>query len=226
MKLFINDNPITLKRIDKLTDLNQYDLIINESDKIKIEEFKDDVLLINPLLTQLDKVIDLLYQKKIKNIDSITIAVKNKKVYKNRIKRHFSVEKAAGGLVLKGEQFLMIYRLGKWDLPKGKLSRGENEKQGAVREVEEECNIKVSLDEKICATWHTYTRNNRKVLKKTTWYTMFVADDQKMAPQVEEKIEEVRWMLPKEANNALYNSYPSIRYVFQKFYSKAQAKAS
>ena len=139
MKLFINDKPITIKKIDKLSDLNHYEVILSESDKIKIDEFKDDVLLINPLLSQVDKLIELLYQKKIKNIDSITIAVKNKKLYKSRIKKLFDVEKAAGGLVLKDEQFLMIYRLGKWDLPKGKLDKGENEKQGAVREVEEEC---------------------------------------------------------------------------------------
>ena len=52
---------------------------------------------------------------------------------------------AAGGLVInrKGE-YLFIYRNDKWDLPKGKLEKGERKRQGAVREVEEECGITVS----------------------------------------------------------------------------------
>ena len=57
--------------------------------------------------------------------------------------------------------------------------------------MEEECNIKVDLDYKICATWHTYTMNGKQMMKKTTWYAMTCTDASKMAPQVEEEIEEV-----------------------------------
>ncbi len=50
---------------------------------------------------------------------------------------------AAGGLVEneKGE-VLLIFRRGKWDLPKGKLDPGETIEQCAVREVEEETGLK------------------------------------------------------------------------------------
>ena len=65
---------------------------------------------------------------------------------------------AAGGLVFNKEngEILMIFRNGKWDLPKGKLEEGENKKQCAIREVEEECSI-VGLDitEKLIETYHT-----------------------------------------------------------------------
>lgn len=50
---------------------------------------------------------------------------------------------AAGGLVKNTEdQWLLIFRLGKWDLPKGKLENGETPEAAALREVEEECGIK------------------------------------------------------------------------------------
>lgn len=43
-------------------------------------------------------------------------------------------------------------------------------------------------------------------------------EDKKMKPQAEEDIEEVRWMNPREVRLALHNSYPSIRYVFKRYY--------
>lgn len=49
---------------------------------------------------------------------------------------------AAGGLVLRSDgHFLGIFRLGKWDLPKGKAEKGESMETTALREVEEECGI-------------------------------------------------------------------------------------
>ena len=52
--------------------------------------------------------------------------------------RHFHLIQAAGGLVKnKNEEILMIFRRGKWDLPKGKLDENETIKECAKREVEE-----------------------------------------------------------------------------------------
>lgn len=226
MKLFINDTPINILKIGSIGDVNDYEVVLGSSDKIKFTDFKDDILVIEPSFEQIDKILKYFYEKKSKGIDSITLASSNFKNIKSQVKKQFNVVKAAGGLVLKDGKFLLIHRIGKWDLPKGKLEKGETTKAGAVREVEEECNIKVSLGDKIVSTWHSYTRNNKKVIKKTTWYVMFCLDDSKMAPQVEEDIDDVHWMPPKETNHALYNSYPSIRYVFQRFYKmQEQAKA-
>ena len=52
----------------------------------------------------------------------------------------------------------------KWDLPKGKLDKGETIKECATREVEEETKVKVECKEKIISTWHTYTRNKKFIL--------------------------------------------------------------
>ena len=50
---------------------------------------------------------------------------------------------ADGGLVFnEKKQLLMIFRREKWDLPKGKLDKGEKIEDCALREVEEETGLK------------------------------------------------------------------------------------
>ena len=134
------------------------------------------------------------------------------------IKAEYTFIEAGGGVVEKNGNVLMIFRMKKWDLPKGKKDNKELIKDTAVREVEEECNIKVKLKNKVCNTYHTYKRNGKNILKKTSWYRMESLDDSKLKPQLKEQIEEVRWMTPREIKAALYNSYPSIRQVFRKYY--------
>lgn len=119
----------------------------------------------------------------------------------------------------------MIYRMKKWDLPKGKKEKNEKYKGTAVREVQEECNITVKLGHKICTTWHTYTMNKNAMLKKTKWYLMDSVDDTRMKPALEEDIEELRWMNPKEVYHALEHSYKSITYVFEEYYRKTELKS-
>lgn len=46
---------------------------------------------------------------------------------------------------------------------------------------------------------------------------MTCLDDSKMKPQIQEDIEEVRWMGREARTEALYNTYPSIRHVFEVF---------
>jgi ADP-ribose pyrophosphatase YjhB (NUDIX family) len=116
----------------------------------------------------------------------------------------------------------MIYRMKKWDLPKGKKESGEKYKDTAGREIQEECNVTVKVGKKICTTWHTYTMNRNAMLKKTRWYVMEVIDDTKIKPALEEDIEEVRWMNQKEVYHALENSFRSIRFVFEEYYKMTE----
>ena len=139
---------------------------------------------------------------------------------KSFIKSRFTVIKAAGGIVVKDDKALFIFRLGKWDLPKGKFDKGETPAQCALREVEEECGIKVKLGPKIINTWHTYTQDRKSILKKTYWYVMESTNDSGMKPQKEEGIVDIRWMGHQEAKTALINSYPSMRYLFKQFLKK------
>ena len=63
------------------------------------------------------------------------------------------------------------------------------------------------------------------MLKKTRWYIMDVDDDSKMKPSVEEDIEDLRWMSPKEVYHALQHSYKSIHYVFEQYYQISKIKS-
>ena len=220
MKIFINDIPLNIVKADDPIDLAQYEFIVDGARLDSIEEvkFKDDVLIREASTEQIEALLKYMKSSKLKKLDSITITVNDHKSVKHFVKSKFKIIKAAGGLVRKDDKVLLIHRLEKWDLPKGKLDKNESPSDGALREVEEECNVKISLGEKICSTWHTYSRNGKRILKKTTWYAMDCLDDSEMAPQLEEDIDAVQWMNPREIRHCMYDSYPSIRHVFHEYY--------
>lgn len=221
MKIFIKDNPVNIVPAEKLLDTSHFDFVLDgRKDKIDFKELSEEVLIKNATVIQVDDFLVHLKKNSYKKLEEITFSVKNYKEVVNHVKSEYTVIKAAGGLVLKDGEVLMIYRLDKWDLPKGKLESGEKARAGAIREVEEECNIKVQLEKKICSTWHTYKRNGKKILKKTNWYTMYCLDDSQMKPQVEEDIHELKWMDETELRKAFYNTYPSIRNVFRHYYQQ------
>jgi len=198
--------------------LLSFDLIINGGNKnIYMSMLVGHLLVHNASLDQIDRLFKLMKGKSLKKLKSVTFTVDDRESVVHFVKQKFKIIKAAGGLVRKKGQVLMILRLKKWDLPKGKLEKNETASKGAKREVEEECNIKVNLDSKICSTWHTYSLNGKNILKKTSWYAMTSLDDSKMKPQIQEDIEEVRWMDKDAYTQALYNTYPSIKHVFEVF---------
>lgn len=125
---------------------------------------------------------------------------------------NIDVIKAAGGLVKNGEgAYLFIHRLGKWDLPKGKVEESEKMKDAAVREVEEECGLKIDyLGPKIHTSYHTYSMRGKFVLKQTNWYEMGVNKSPKLIPQLEEDITEAIWVDPKNLNPIRANTYALI----------------
>ena len=125
---------------------------------------------------------------------------------------------AAGGLVKnENEEYLFIYRQDKWDLPKGKVEKDERVKEAAVREVEEECGIKVSnLGEKICKTYHVYVSRGEVVLKKTHWFKMRCKGQLKLKPQKEEGITDARWFTKSYIDNIVGNTFSSIMDVLAK----------
>src|SRR5688572_26554380 len=57
------------------------------------------------------------------------------------LKKDFHYIEAAGGYIQKGDEYLFIHRHGRWDLPKGKLEKGEALQDAAIRECEEECGV-------------------------------------------------------------------------------------
>ncbi len=226
MKIFINDIPVNLVKTSAVRSRQAYIHILDGSnDRISPKKLLDDVLIVNASPEKVDELLHLMTDKKLKNLDSVTFATDDKKTLLAYIKRKFTIVKAAGGVVEKDHKTLLIYRLGKWDLPKGKQDKGETIKECAVREVEEETGVKVRLGKKIGHTWHTYTRNRKYVLKKTSWFAMECLDDGAMGPQAEENIEDVRWMDLSETRVALYESYRTIRYVMTEYHKMLREEA-
>ena len=122
---------------------------------------------------------------------------------------------AAGGVVVNEQGgVLMIYRRGKWDLPKGKRDPGEDIATCAVREVMEETGLQqVTLGTKICDTYHVYAQNRANLLKRTSWYKMEASVKETLQPQKEENILEAAWILPAEMGPIVHKSYEAIREV-------------
>jgi 8-oxo-dGTP pyrophosphatase MutT (NUDIX family) len=131
--------------------------------------------------------------------------------------KKFAFIRAAGGLVLnEKKEILIIFRRGKWDLPKGKLDKGETLEDCAVREVEEETGLtKVKLISPLSITYHTYHEGARFILKESHWYNMKVSADQKLIPQITEDIHEIKWVKAKDLQQYMKNSFPSVMDVFQ-----------
>ena len=120
---------------------------------------------------------------------------------------------AAGGIVEKDEKYLFIKRHDLWDIPKGKLEKGEDVEAGAVREIEEECGlVGPKIIEHLVNTWHTYEFKGKKVLKKTFWFHLESNEmNENLVPQLEESITEVKYFEQKEFKTILSNTYDSIK---------------
>lgn len=122
---------------------------------------------------------------------------------------------AGGGVVVNEEgAVLMIYRRGKWDLPKGKCDEGETIETCALREVREETGLQqLTLEDKICDTYHVYNQFDQRLLKRTTWFRMIGSKEDELIPQAEENILQTNWVSIKDLPEKLFKSYEAIREV-------------
>ena len=119
---------------------------------------------------------------------------------------------AAGGLVTnENNELLMIFRRGKWDLPKGKLDKGETLEKCALREVQEETGLKkIKLLAPLTITYHTYHEGTKFVLKESHWFTMQGTTSEQLVPQTEEQIQEIKWVRQEEVKKYFKQTYPSV----------------
>lgn len=135
----------------------------------------------------------------------------------------FRIIEAAGGLVIKPEgEMLFIRRLGKWDLPKGKMEKGESREESAVREIEEETGLKdVELVQFINTTYHIYIeRNGEKILKCTHWFEMNFNGEDTSKPQIEEGITEVAWKNTHQIEDEVFPStFKNIKLIVKEFWA-------
>ena len=230
MIIFINDIPVSIYKTDEGPPKGHFTHTINaETDEIAPVHLAQHVWVKNVREAELESLLQYLNSKVPIGLLSLHITARDYEAIRLYLKNKFKIVKAAGGLIRKKGKFLMIYRLKKWDLPKGKRDKvdgiKESYQQTAIREVEEECNVSVKIGPKICTTWHTYTMNRRAMLKKTKWFVMDIQDDSRMKPNASEDIEDLRWMSPKEVYHALEDSYNSVRFVFEQYYQLMDVKS-
>jgi 8-oxo-dGTP pyrophosphatase MutT (NUDIX family) len=129
----------------------------------------------------------------------------------------FKTIEAAGGLVKnKQQEYLFIFRNGKWDLPKGKIEKGESIENGAIREVEEECGISpLQIKRTLAPTYHIYSLEEKNILKPTYWFEMLYKGHQVLTPQTEEGITKAEWVSKNNFDKIKQNTFPSILKVLE-----------
>jgi 8-oxo-dGTP pyrophosphatase MutT (NUDIX family) len=162
---------------------------------------------------KLKPVIDELLSEEAVSGNQFYTAERNFEQVLDYLKKDLYYIEAAGGLIKKEKECLFIYRLGRWDLPKGKLDKGETTEHAAVRECEEECGIsELSIERPLSSTFHIYKYKDHYAIKKTYWYFMSTRYNRQLAPQTEENIEEVKWFGPEEIKKVVFaNSYFTIQ---------------
>ena len=161
-------------------------------------------------LQELNELIELF--SAVDLINSLYIFHEDMLMVIEEFKACFKVLEAGGGLVFNKEgKFLAILRNGVWDLPKGKLEKGEGFPEAALREVEEETGLKgLVLKEPLMSTYHTYRLKGKKVLKKTRWFQMEYGGSDPPVLEAGEGISDYRWVEPGQSDFIRQNTYASI----------------
>lgn len=197
-KVFLTDNPSSV------------DIILNEKDTIVINYSKNNDIqsIVNDIVLNSN------------NENSIIIFSKNINELKQAFFNCFKVVEAAGGVVFNPQnEVLLIHRRGSWDLPKGKIEKGESIEDAAIREVVEETGIvNIKLKEPIRLklndsniTYHFYDTFGENCIKLTYWFKMEIANNQSLIPQTEEDIEQAVWVNLADLKLHFRNMYESIQ---------------
>jgi len=152
--------------------------------------------------------------------ESVNIFSHDVKGVWQRFLEYYKTIEAAGGVVLnEKEEVLFIYRLGKWDLPKGKTEEGENMETTALREVEEECSIgSLQIQDFIDSTYHMYKdRSGIAILKIVHWYRMKHLGSMQPKPQRIEGITKAEWLPQSEIQEIVFpNTFQNIKLILEK----------
>lgn len=208
-KIFINERPL---------------FITNEKEMNRIKSYYKNVLTGRYLGKKMALLNYVDLMEKSQKYDAVILYFDDvRRLYKD-FKGHFKLIGAAGGLVYNTNQdILAIYRRGWWDLPKGKIDKGEKKKAAAIREVQEETGLdEVTLHSKITTTLHTYKdRKGKRILKKSWWYYM-TTPEMDLIPQTEEDIELCEWIPLSALINERKPIYGSILDVAIKMAEKDQ----
>ena len=128
----------------------------------------------------------------------------------------------AGGIVLKNDKILFIFKRGMWDLPKGKVEGGNSSKNTAKIEISEETGLKkkdLSILKKLIPTHYHKKVDGVMIVKKTYWYLVEYSGhfDYPLTPDENEGITDCRWFSFDELVLVLEESHERIRYLVEFF---------
>jgi ADP-ribose pyrophosphatase YjhB (NUDIX family) len=207
IKIYFGDKPVFL--CNELT--SELKEILHHPDAVFIDEISAPAIK------------SLLHEIKKDEFHAGVIYSDNLTALKKLFFKNFTLIEAAGGIVQNDKkEILFIYRLNKWDLPKGKMEKGEKADECALREVEEETGVtNLTLKKKVGETYHTYDAFGKRFLKVTHWYYMVCANGQKLVPQTEEDITAIKWVATKNIKEPVSNTYPSIKDILSVFFDEA-----
>ncbi|SMC31789.1 NUDIX hydrolase [Cellulophaga tyrosinoxydans] len=193
-----------------------YKVFVNESQLILTNKLSDIASNKYFLLNQksIRAAIDLLAKNK---VSIAYIYHPNNEEILNKFTKKIPLVVAAGGVVTNREgKVLFIYRNNKWDLPKGKIDKGETLEECALREVAEETGVQgLKIENILKTTYHVFKRNGTYKLKEVHWFAMKTSYKGELVGQLDEGIEKVRWKGPVKIAKALENSYANIKILFE-----------
>lgn len=201
-KVFVNNQTI---HFVKKIELHLFDI-----ENIDIQQFQSKRFLIENITDFLNQdIITDLYIYCPKDIAEVFSFFKSK----------YIEIKAGGGIVCnKKDEILMIFRRGKWDLPKGKLDKSETIADCAIREIEEETSVsELEIIRKLPDTYHIYHENEKQILKHCYWFQMRTNSESIPLPQTEEDITDVKWVEKEMLTDILKNTFPSVKFIINKF---------
>lgn len=120
-------------------------------------------------------------------------------------------EKSCGAVIFDNDKVLVLKQVqGHWGFPKGHVENNETEIETAIREIKEETNLDVEINEKFRYV-ETYSPKENVTKDVVFFVAKKIGGDVK--PQ-EEEVSEIKWVSPKEALELV--SYESSKIVMKK----------
>lgn len=196
VKIYFNNKPLFItNQITK--ELEEY---LHHEDTVFIDEFN------------IHTVKAMVHEMELSKIHAGVFLHEDEDAVLKSFRKKLVLIKAAGGLIhTENDDVLLIFRRGKWDLPKGKLDDNEELEACAVREVKEETGLaKIEIEKPLCITYHTYHQDGKHILKESHWYMMKAEKQTDLIPQLEEDIEKCEWVPIHQLAPYMENTHGSI----------------